>query len=177
MKKIYLFAIVTAAFICSCSCSRNSNIITIPVGNGGAVTLPEPAPGRLIMPVPENGNSARYMPKATVFRMTGDYADHVAVTIGPNGMLTYFPAPSDISADSAPVSLGDGWYLNRQGLGSGSVFTKWTFEEYSKLSKVPSPEEIKAAIIPSAAVCDFKTLPVSASEATKMTPEELLKLL
>lgn len=169
------------------SCTKKSNIITIPVstGNqtsadgsyGGPVTLPEPAPGRLIAPVPVRGGSVNTMPKATVFKIEGKYADHVAVTLGPDGNLSYFPAPSDISAASVPVALGDGWYLNCQGIGANSVFTKWTFEEYKALSKVPSPDEIKAAIIPGARIEDFRTLPVTASEARNMTPEELIKLL
>lgn len=111
--------------------------------------------------------------KATVFKMSGDYADHVAVTLGPDGNLIYFPAPSDIRSSSKPIAIADGWYLNRQGLAPGSVFTNWTFEQYSKLSSVPSPAEIKAAIIPDARVTEFQTLPITASEAASLTPAQL----
>lgn len=105
------------------------------------------------------------IPKATAFKMSGDFADNVAVSVGSDGQLTYFPAPSDISASSAPTSLGDGWYLNNQGLGENSVFTKYTFEEYSKLPEVPSVEQLKAAIIPGAKVTDMIQLPYNISEA------------
>ena len=105
------------------------------------------------------------MPKATAFRMTGDYADNVAITIGADGQLTYFPAPSDISKASAPTSLGGGWYLNNQGLSANSVFTKYTYEEYSKLPTVPSQDELKAAVIPGARVEDMIQLPYSISDA------------
>lgn len=105
------------------------------------------------------GSGVRSLPKATAFKMNGDYANQVGVTIGSDGKLTYFPAPTDITANSAPVSLGDGWWLNRQGLSAGSVFTRWTFEEYSKLKKVPAPEEILKAVIPGSKVESFTVLP------------------
>lgn len=105
------------------------------------------------------------IPKATAFRMTGDYANNVAVTLGPDGNITYFPAPSDISKRSIPTSLGDGWYLNNQGISANSVFTKYTFDEYSKLSEVPSPQQLKEAIIPGARVENMIQLPYSINEA------------
>ncbi len=98
------------------------------------------------------------LPKKTAFKMSGDYADHVAVTLDGAGNLTYYPAPGDITAASAPVKMGDGWWLNRQGLGPGSVFTRWTFAEYAALKETPSQEEIKAAIIPGACVTAFKVI-------------------
>lgn len=109
--------------------------------------------------------------KATAFRMSGDYADNVAVTPGADGRLVYFPAPTDISNNSKPVSLGNGWWLNRQGIGANSVFTKYTFEEYSNLDKVPSSEELNAAIIPGARVVDFIQLPYAASDALNYLDE------
>ena len=119
-----------------------------------------------LQPVVKNigGNSTMY-PRATIFTMSGDYADKVAVTFNPDGTLAYFPDPMDITANSAPYSLGNGWYLNRQGVAPNSVFTKWTFNEYRALPSPPSPEEIKAAVIPGARVTDFEQIPVSISDA------------
>lgn len=105
------------------------------------------------------------MPKATAFKMNGDYADKVAISLGSDGQLTYFPAPSDISPASAPTSLGNGWYLNNQGLGENSVFTKYTFEEYSKLPSVPTPQQLKDAIIPGSKVVRMVELPYSIGDA------------
>lgn len=101
------------------------------------------------------------VPSATVFRMSGNYANNVAVTLGENGELTYFPAPSDITADSEPVKLKDGWWLNRQGLGPNSVFTRYTFAEYAALPTVPTPEQIKNEIIPGAKVIEFVEIPMN----------------
>lgn len=177
MKKNILFTFFACIMICSCS--SRSNIVTIPVPKGqtgdqygGPVTLPEPAPGRLIGQVPKQA-----LPKASVFKMSGDYSNNVAVTLGPDGNLTYFPAPTDLTPNSVPMSLGDGWYLNRQGIGPNSVFTKWTFDEYRSLPQVPSPAEIKAAVIPGARVTSFESLTITPSQASAMSPDELLKLI
>lgn len=111
------------------------------------------------------GNS-NYVPKATVFQMNGDYADKVGVTLNPDGSLAYYPDPTDISpANSTPVALADGWWLNRQGLSDGSVFTRWTFAEYAAMKQPPSQAEIIEAIIPDARVTEMLTLPVTLSEA------------
>lgn len=111
------------------------------------------------------GEDVRMTPKATVFKTNGNYADNVAVTLNPDGTLAYYPDPSDLSDFSSPLSLGNGWFLNRQGIGPNSVFTSYTFEEYRSLSQPPTQEELLKAIIPGAAVTEFVQLPVEASEA------------
>lgn len=116
-----------------------------------------------------NSGPANALPKATAFRMNGDYADNVAVTLNSDGSLAYFPAPSDISSASRPIDLGNGWWLNRQGISSNSVFTKYTFAEYSKLKSTPSIEQLKTSVIPGARVVEMRRLPYSINEA----PEHL----
>lgn len=105
------------------------------------------------------------LPNATAFRMSGDYQNNVGITLNQNGVITYFPAPTDITADSAPISLGNGWWLNCQGIGPNSVFTKYTFAEYAELSTIPSPEQLKKDVIPGARVTQFIELPMKLSEA------------
>lgn len=126
-----------------------------------------------VLPVkPSERKPVAYLPNATVFRMSGNYSHNVAITIGENGNLSYFPAPSDITADSEPISLGDGWWLNCQGLGPNSVFTKYTFAEYAELTEVPSPSQLKKDIIPGARVTEFKELPIKLTEAMR-NPESV----
>jgi len=125
----------------------------------------------------ENSKPNMMRMKATLFKMSGDYANNVAVTFGPDGNLTYFPAPTDLSAESVPAEVGEGWWLNRQGLGPNSVFTKFTFDEYRALKTVPTPDEIKAAVIPGARVTEFRRLVLPASEARGLAPKDLLKYL
>ncbi|MEZ3551553.1 MAG: hypothetical protein K1W02_12670 [Muribaculaceae bacterium] len=120
---------------------------------------------------PAKSSPSKALPKATAFRMNGDYADNVAVSVGSDGRLTYFPDPSDISADSRPVDLGDGWWLNRQGIGKNSVFTTYTFEEYSRLKQVPSVKELKESIIPGSKVEKIVALPYRVGEASSHIQE------
>ena len=115
---------------------------------------------------PTGSSPVGLIPPATAFRMSGDYANNVAVTIS-DGQLLYFPAPTDITADSEPVYLGDGWWLNNQGLGPHSVFTKYTFAEYAALPEAPDPNQLKMAVIPGAKVTDFIELPMNIDSASQ----------
>lgn len=140
--------------LCSCragketSSSRNSEIPVIPV-----------------KPIIKGGEEAQAVLNATVFRMNGNYGDNVAITLNQDGELAYYPDPSDISEHSSPLPLGNGWYLNRQGISPDSKFTTYTFEEYRNLKQLPSHQELLASIIPGAVVTEFVELPVTASEA------------
>lgn len=125
----------------------------------------EPEMGTVITGLSRNSRPIEVMPKATAFQMNGDYADNVAITLNADGTLAYFPAPTDITEASRPVDLGNGWWLNRQGISDRSVFTRYTFEEYTKLKQVPPVEELKKAVIPGSAVTLIQELPVPASEA------------
>lgn len=133
------------------------------------------AEGQIAVQLPANDYPAYILP-ATVFQMSGDYADRVGVTLGLDGSLVYFPAPTDVTASSAPYPLGDGWYINRQGIAPNSVFTKWTFDEYAALDKVPSAAEIIEAIIPGAKVTRMEQLPLNINEAIN-NPAECAKYL
>ncbi|MCH5223455.1 MAG: hypothetical protein J1E82_05385 [Muribaculaceae bacterium] len=111
------------------------------------------------------------IPNATAFRMSGDYANNVAITLNNNGEIIYFPAPTDITADSKPIQLANGWWLNNQGFGQNSVFTTYTFAEYAELPAVPTPEQLKNAIIPGARVTGFIELPCPVGEASSCISE------
>lgn len=113
------------------------------------------------------GGTTFAVPRATAFRMSGDYSENVGITLNPDGTLAYYPAPTDITPLSAPYDLGNGWWLNRQGISEGSVFTKWTFEEYAALKEAPSRQELLDAVIPGAMVTEMKRLPVALDEALK----------
>lgn len=107
------------------------------------------------------------IPHATAFKMNGDYARNVAITLKPDGSLAYYPAPSDITTQSSPINLGNGWWLNRQGISANSVFTTYTFEDYALLKKAPSRKELLKAVIPGSAVTEIEELPFTLEEATE----------
>lgn len=161
MKKIIFLGMIVVAMV-SCSHKHVYTVSSTSSNTQSEITQVE-------MPTPKTigGKPVAFIPSATAFRMSGDYADNVAVTLNAKGDLSYFPAPSDITADSRPIELGDGWWLNRQGLGSNSVFTKYSFAEYASLPQVPSPQQLKADIIPGAYVTDFIELPMSINEANQ----------
>lgn len=167
MKRIFT-GIIAITVLCGCSkknVSDSPDSTDIPVAEASGVALGY-----------KSSKPVNAIPMATAFRMSGDYADHVAITIV-NGNITYFPAPTDITDSSKPISLGNGWWLNRQGISANSVFTRYTFEEYSKLRQVPTVKELKASVIPGARVTEMYTLPYSISEASSHISEirEILK--
>ena len=160
MKKILLMLPI----LMICGCSKKNN----PASDNASDSQPYTA---AMVPVSQiESRPLAAVLKATAFKMTGDYSKNVAITLNPDGSLAYYPAPSDISKNSAPVDLGNGWWLNRQGLSPNSVFTRFTFEEYAKLPSVPSPDELKASIIPGARVSDWKQLSYPASSAMDNLP-------
>jgi len=115
------------------------------------------------------GSAVRVMPKAVAYRMSGDYAANVPVNLGADGSLVSYPAPSDVSEASMPLPLADGWWLDRRGVGRNSVFTRYTYAEYSALKTVPSPAQLLASVIPGAAVTEVLSLPMTPGEAAADT--------
>lgn len=115
--------------------------------------------------LPIAGTAPMARPKGLLYRMSGNYADKVPVQMGADGQLISFPAPSDIPANPEPIRLIDGWYLSPVGVSANSVFTRWTYAEYRRLTQTPSVSEIREAIIPGAKVTMTMSLPMTASEA------------
>lgn len=153
------------ALICAlcCGCSPKRDALAGSAA-AGAETMPG-APAAAEYPAAAVGNRPVFFLKASAFKMSGDYADHVAVTLDGDGNLVYFPAPTDLTAASRPVALGDGWWLNRQGISQNSVFTRYTFDQYMALEQVPTPQQLIDSIIPGARVTAWRTLPFPASDA------------
>lgn len=161
MKKLLIY-IPLMMMVASCS-HKNTESVT----NDSSVTKQATVGGVAVGY--RNSRPVNAIPKATAFRMNGNYADQVAITLNPDGSLTYFPDPKDITDNSKPVDLGNGWWLNRQGISANSVFTRYTFSEYQTLKNVPSIEQLKASVIPDARVTEMRQLPFSIYEV----PENL----
>lgn len=140
---------------------------------GGAAEVNNPPSVAVKKPVVISGKvpSASAIPAATAFRINPEYADKVAITVGSDGKLSYFPAPTDITDSSAPLDLGDGWWLNRQGIAANSVFTTFTFSRYRALQAAPSPRELLEAVIPGSGISEMVKLPYNINEAPAHIPE------
>ena len=161
MKKIITGFLLAVLLMTACSHkSIQKNDTSVVAGYSEATVREE-----IIQPKTINPSVSSYMPKATAFRMSGDYSDNIAITIGNDGKLLYFPAPTDITADSKPISLGEGWWLNCQGISQNSVFTKYTFAEYAELPEVPTIEQLKNAVIPGAKVTEMIALPYTINQS------------
>lgn len=112
------------------------------------------------------GGGAHVMPRAVVYRMSGDCAELVPVTLSEDGTrVQSYPAPSDLRENSTPVSLGEGWWLDRRGVTANSVFTDYTYSEYRSLRQAPSAEELMSHIDSGCTITRMVVLPVTASEA------------
>lgn len=111
------------------------------------------------------GGSVNALPMAHIYRMNGDYAGNVPIQMDAQGQIISFPAPGDLSENSKPIKLSDGWWLDRRGVGLHSVFTSYTYAEYMALPSAPSLAELKAHIIPGSGITQIAELPMRPGEA------------
>jgi hypothetical protein len=118
---------------------------------------------------PTKGGTAAFLPKASIYRMNGDYHLNVPITVSASGELLSFPDPVDIRPNAAPIPLANGYWLDRRGVSELTAFTSYTYEEYAALAAVPSADELKAHIIPGAMVTEVILLPMRPNVAAKDT--------
>ena len=171
MKELVMSALFLGATAMGCSSvAKTSGVAQPSSAVSPSAKTPQPEvvnlegiPSRVSLPV--NSKPVSSLPRAVVYRMSGDYADNVPVTLRPDGTLLSFPAPTDISDNSRPVKLANGWWLDRRGVSNGTVFLRYTYSEYSKLPEVPSQNELKEAILPGARVVEAISLPMTLQEA------------
>jgi hypothetical protein len=112
------------------------------------------------------GLPAQAVLRTVVFKMSGDYSHNVPLTLNGDGTLASYPDPKDITANSAPVQIANGWWIDRRGVTTTTVFSSYTLEEYAALEQAPSTEQLLQSIIPGACV--------TALERLKITPQEAL---
>lgn len=120
------------------------------------------------------GGSAAVLPKGVIYRTSSPSAPLVPVTIGSDGQLLSYPAPTDLGAQ--PPVLDGGWILDtRGGISQDTRFTRWTYAEYRAMKQAPAPAEILAAIVPTVTVTEIVVLPVTASSATPAVADSLIR--
>lgn len=160
-QKALFIGAVTLTIATSCSGNRETT-----------ASIPEPTRLQITVGTADSTGTANESPqanatapKATAYRMSGDYADNVPITLGPDGSIISYPAPTDLTDRSTPIPLADGWWLDRRGITANSVFTRYTYSQYRALAAPPAPDRLRAAIIPGARVTVVQTLPMSLSQA------------
>lgn len=122
-------------------------------------------------PVSPRLNGVRAMPFAYIYKTNGNYDNNVCVGYDRQSeTFISFPAPSDISTDSAPLKLVDGWLLDRQGgISTNTCFLKWTYQQYHELGSVPDIKTLREAIIPEAKVTEVVRLDMTSFAAQEDT--------
>lgn len=164
MKLTHSLSIIAmATALCGCHSSKNSTAMSELTGSNPAaemVTVPEAAVG-----------TQSALPRAVVYKMNGDYINNVPITVSADGeSIVSYPAPSDLTAESKPLPVADGYLLDRRGINANTRFLRFTYDEYSAFAQPPSLEQLKANIIPDARVIDIHRLPITLNQALNDMP-------
>ncbi|MDE6346550.1 MAG: hypothetical protein K2L55_07775 [Muribaculaceae bacterium] len=157
-------AILPAVVILSAGCRSNP----LAAADDNAVNPPEIVRNDDVV---RDGAPPAFLPRAVIYRTNGDYDDRVTVTLDASGTsLLSYPAPTDVTAASAPLVVADNWLLDRRGgISMNTAFLDWTYAQYASMKRTPTPAEIMSHIIPDARVIAVKTLPLTATEAATDT--------
>lgn len=161
-KKIFAIAFASL-MLCACASQKEEEKVVETITVSGKVT-----PGRTLRQI--GGNiPTQDLPRAVVYKMSGNATiANVPVQVNSQGEIVSFPAPSDLNG-CEPIELENGWLLDRRGVSENTVFTTYTYAEYSKLTTPPTLDELKAAIIPDAKVVDIHRLSMTPAEAAADT--------
>jgi hypothetical protein len=97
-------------------------------------------------------NSVDYSgPPTLVYKTRKDYYKNVPVSLSVDkSKIVSYPAISDVYYQgklSYPTKLENGYLLDNRGINTNTAFLSLTYEEYSKLKKVPKLSEMYSLII------------------------------
>lgn len=168
-NKIILSTLATCAVLLGMTaCKTNRNAVA---ANDVNDVVAAPAPVAL-------GTGVRRMPRAILYRTNVNVKANVAVTLNPaTNTLTYYPDPYDVAESTEPLVMADGWLLDRQGaISPDTRFLKWTMAEYHTFAKVPTVDNIMAAVIPDAhvtAIVRLDMTPMAAQSDTAIVNKQI----
>lgn len=123
-----------------------------------AVTMD--ASEELNLPFPEHepagervrgGNSVSTSPVVYVYKMKADYSNHVPVLMNEERtQILSYPDPADLRQGDAlrlPTPLAEGYWLDNKGISFNAAFLTYTYQEYARLEKAPSMDELMNSIL------------------------------
>lgn len=115
--------------------------------------------------------NSRTSPAAIIYRTTRDYSRNVAVTLdATRTRITAFPDPADVRNGIAePISLGNGYMLDRRGIGPTAAFLDFTYDEYAAMPQAPSPDSLIKHVVDAAPFTEMYALPITAVQAAADT--------
>ncbi len=95
--------------------------------------------------------SANMQAPLIIYKTIKDYSNNVPIIMNESkDRIVSYPAISDVLINGTlakPTQLAKGYLLDNFGISANSVFTSFTFEEYSNLDKVPTIQEFMDRII------------------------------
>jgi hypothetical protein len=101
------------------------------------------------------------LPDIVIYKTSADYSNNVPVILNDEKTkVMSFPAPKDVKIGdelATPLELENGFLLDRRGIGPNVAFTSYTYEEYAKLDKAPTPEDLFAKIIDNDPITELYT--------------------
>jgi hypothetical protein len=104
-------------------------------------------------------HSSVAMPHILVYKAKKQYRSLVPVQLSGDGKtVVSYPDPVDVKTGSGyplPVLLHKGYWLDKFGVGLNTAFIKMTYEQYSKLKTVPTPDELFNMIVDKAPVTEL----------------------
>ncbi|MDE6271057.1 MAG: hypothetical protein K2M12_09430 [Muribaculaceae bacterium] len=157
--------IMCAAVIALSSCSPKAT--TAPAATA-TENIGEPVAAPVVLT--GTGSISKVLPKALVYRTNVPCPDKVVISLNTNRTAVQsFPAPTDVSAASAPLPLGHGWWLDRRGMGPNPAFIDMTYEQYAALKQAPSPAELLKMVLPDVHVTEARRLDMTPAQAAADT--------
>ncbi|MCM1255227.1 MAG: hypothetical protein NC221_03810 [Duncaniella sp.] len=138
------------------------------------------APTKVVASVIGGSHPGAAIPKVKIYKTNGDYDDLVPITLDTSrAKVVSFPAPTDLSEESIPVKLNDGFLLDRRGVGMNTAFTHYTYKEYMALPEAPTPSELLAAVISNARITEIIEMPFTyahGDDIVNLCNEEIKKI-
>ncbi|MFK5857473.1 MAG: hypothetical protein QM503_15190 [Bacteroidota bacterium] len=90
-------------------------------------------------------------PTTFIYKTVGDYINLVPITLSDDKTkILSYPHPKDVYYKgklAVPTQLEDGYLLDNRGISANVAFLNITYEEYSKLDKAPSTDELFEMIV------------------------------
>jgi hypothetical protein len=90
-------------------------------------------------------------PACIIYKTRGDYSKYVPVELTADGArISSFPDVADVYMDgklALPTPLAGGYLLDNRGIGPNVAFLSITYEEYSRMKKTPSSDELFSKLL------------------------------
>lgn len=99
-------------------------------------------------------------PPVLIYKTRKDYSHNVPVIMDASRRrIVSYPAPSDLRRGkelALPTLLEGGFWLDNRGINEHVAFLTYTYEEYSRLPKAPSMDELMAHLLDKQPLVDFR---------------------